>query len=134
MIAEIPTLKFKFDPNSLPPAGGNLAFCFAIRVPRLESFNHITQFLRDDSEEKDYALFVNGLVSEAAEIYRITVCWTVAEFCILLLCLRGRRFKSRRVPALNVPAWCDGRFSGGLRQQRKYVKPLRIVLRELPKS
>jgi len=68
VIAEIPTLKFKFDPNSLPPARCNLALCLAIRVPGLESLDHITQFLRDDSKEKNYALFVNRLVSEAAEI------------------------------------------------------------------
>jgi hypothetical protein len=86
VIAEVPTFKFEFDSNSLPPAGRNLALCLAVRVPGLESLDHVTQFPRDDTKEKNYALFVYRLVSETAEIYRIAVGGPVVEYRILLLC------------------------------------------------
>ena len=109
VIAKIPTLKFKFDPNSLPPAGCNLALCLAIRVPSLKCLAHIAPFLRDDSKEENYALFVHRLVSEAAEINRVTVGWPVVKPCVFLPCQRGRNFKPWRVPILKVRARNDCR-------------------------
>ena len=76
VIAEVAALKFKFDLDALPAFGADLALGFAIREAGLDGFDHITEFLGDDSEEEDDALFVDGLMAEAAEVEGVAIGWT----------------------------------------------------------
>src|SRR5579883_1031886 len=116
--------------NALPSSWGDLAFGLAVWITRLEGLDHITQLLRDNSKQKNHALFVYRFMSEAAKIYRIAVGRPIVEFCVLLLRQRGRKLLHPRVPILCPLAGHDNRLSRALRQQCQNVGPLCPVLGE----
>lgn len=80
MVAEIPTLEFEFDPNPLPLARVYLTFCFAIRVPRLNSFDVVAEFARDHPEEEHDPLLVDRLMSESTKVDGVSIGRAVREF------------------------------------------------------
>ena len=115
MIAKVPAFEFELDSDPLPSSGSDLAFGLAVWITRLERLDHITELLRDNSTEKNHALFVYGFMPEAAKVYGIAVGRAALEPCILLMRQRWRKLLHRRVPILG-PLWGhDNRLSRALR-------------------
>jgi hypothetical protein len=73
MISEIPTLKLKLYPNTLPSAGCELPLCLAVGEARLHSLDHVSEFSRNYSIEKNNAVLVRGFVPKATKIYGASV-------------------------------------------------------------
>src|SRR5580658_6210974 len=71
--AEIAAFKFEFEVDALPAFGSDLALGFAVGEAGLHGFDDVAEFLGDHAEEKDHALFVDGLVAEAAKVHGMAV-------------------------------------------------------------
>lgn len=68
VIAEAAALKFKFEMDTLPATGADLALGFAVGKARLHGFDDVAEFFGDHAEEKDDALFVDRFVAQAAKV------------------------------------------------------------------
>lgn len=79
VVAEIAALKFEFDVDALPAARSDLTLGFAIGEARLHGFDGVAEFPGDHAEKKNDALFVDGLVTEAAEIHGLAIGWTAVQ-------------------------------------------------------
>ena len=79
VIAEIAGLEFKFDVDALPALRADLALGFAVGETGLDSFDDVAEFLGDEAEEKDDALFVDGFVAQATEVDGIAVGGAIFE-------------------------------------------------------
>jgi hypothetical protein len=79
VVAEIAALKFEFEMDALPAMRGDLALGFAVREAGLHGFDGVAEFFGDHAEEQDDALFVDGLVAEAAEIHGLAVGWAAVQ-------------------------------------------------------
>jgi hypothetical protein len=65
-MTETSTFELKLNPYSLPSPTFNLSFRLTVWVSCLDSFNHISQFSRDHTEQKDYSLFVHRFMTPVA--------------------------------------------------------------------
>ena len=79
VVAEIAAFKFKFDVDALPTIGSDLALGFAVGEAGLDRFDDVAQLLGHHAEEKDDALFVDGLVAEATEVDGLAVAWPAVQ-------------------------------------------------------
>ena len=84
MIAEVATLKLKFNPHPLPFSGFDLTLCLAIRKARLHSLDQISKLASYHAEEEYYPVLVHGLVSETTEINRISVRGTALQLGVMV--------------------------------------------------
>jgi len=65
--------------DALPAMGSDLALGFAVGEGRLDGFDGVAEFLGDHTEEENDALFVDGLVAEAAEIHGVAIGGAVVQ-------------------------------------------------------
>jgi hypothetical protein len=79
VIAEIAALKFKFEVDALPTLRSDLALGFAVWEGRLHGFDGVAEFFGDHAEEQHNALFVDWLVTEAAEIHGQAIGWPTVQ-------------------------------------------------------
>ena len=93
VVAEIAAFKFKFQVYALPASGSDLALGFAIGEGRLHGFDGVAQFFGDHAEEKDDALFVDGLMAQAAEVHGLAVDGAAAQ--VRVASFGGRRLSER---------------------------------------
>ena len=91
VVAEIAAFKFKLEVDALPALRSDLALGFAVREAGLHGFDGVAEFPGDHAEEKDNALFVDGLVAEAAEVHGLAIGWPVAEGRVAKFAGRRRR-------------------------------------------
>lgn len=73
VVAEVAAFKFKFDVDALPALRSDLALGFAVGKAGLHGFDDIAELFGDHAEEEHNALFVDGLVAEAAEVHGLAV-------------------------------------------------------------
>ena len=73
VVAEIAAFELEFDVDALPAFGADLALGFAVREAGLHGFDGVDEFFGDHAEEKDDALFVDGLVAEATEVHGLAI-------------------------------------------------------------
>ena len=73
VVAEIATLKFKFEVHALPALRRDLAFRLAIRETGLNGFDHVAQMFRDHPKKEHDALFVDRFVAQGREVQRLSV-------------------------------------------------------------
>ena len=79
VVAEVAALEFKFDVDALPAFGADLTLGFAVGEAGLDGFDHVAEFLGDDSEEQDDALFVDRFMAQAAEVEGVAIGWTTLQ-------------------------------------------------------
>jgi hypothetical protein len=91
VVAEIAAFKFKFEVDALPTLRSDLALGFTVREAGLHGFDGVAKFFGDHAEEQDDALFVDRLVTEAAEIHGLAVGWAAVQGRIANLA--GRRLR-----------------------------------------
>ena len=119
VLAVIAALELEFDVNALPAFGSDLALGLAIGESALNGFDHVAQFLGHHAEEKDDAVFVDGLVTEAAEVDRLAVDGAILEGCMVRFVVRRRR-----QGCIGLSAELLGR---GGREKGHDVSPFRFV-------
>src|SRR5258707_424410 len=73
VVAEISALKFKFDVHALPTFRSNLALGLAVWKPRLNRLDHEAEFFGEHPKQQHYALLVDGLVPQPAEVGGIAI-------------------------------------------------------------
>jgi len=79
VVAEIAAFKFKLEVDALPALRSDLALGFAVREAGLHGFDGVAEFPGDHAEEKDNALFVDGLVAEGTEIHGLAIGGAVVQ-------------------------------------------------------
>ena len=92
VVAEIAAFKFKFDADTLPALGSDLALGFAVREAGLHGFDGVAEFFGDHAEEQHDALFVDGLVAEATEIHGLAIGWPSVQRRVAKFAERRRRW------------------------------------------
>ncbi len=78
VISEIPTLKLKLYPNTLPSTRCELSFCLAVGKARLNSLDHVSELSCNYSKEKNNAVLVRRFVPKTTKIYGASVSLAVA--------------------------------------------------------
>ncbi len=73
VVAEIATLKLKFDVHALPAPGRDLTFRLAIGETGLNRFDHVAQIFRDHPKKEHDALFVDRFVAQGREVQGISI-------------------------------------------------------------
>src|SRR5262249_36957186 len=80
MVAKVTAFELELDFHSLPVVRSDLTLRLAIGVAGLNGFNHVPEFFGNHAEEEHHTLLVHRLVSQAAKVDRIAVCWAIIEF------------------------------------------------------
>jgi len=93
VVAEIAAFKFEFEVDALPALRGDLALGFTVRETGLHGFDGVAEFFGDHAEEQHNALFVDGLVTEAAKIHGLAVDWPVVQGRVANFAGRRRRWR-----------------------------------------
>ena len=68
VVAEIATLKFKFEVHALPALRPDLAFRLAIGETGLNGFDHVAQIFGEHPKKEHDALFVDRFVAQGREV------------------------------------------------------------------
>ena len=79
VVAEIAAFELEFEVDALPAARSDLALGFAIGEAGLYGFDSVAEFPGDHAEEKDDTLFVDRLVTKAAEIHGLAIGWATVQ-------------------------------------------------------
>ena len=73
MVAEIAAFIFKLEKHTLPLAGSDLALGLAIGKTLLHGFDDVAEFSGDHPKEQHDGLFVDGFMTQPAEVYGVAV-------------------------------------------------------------